>query len=189
MFSSQNDKTVAAAAQRNVRSSTTPSIINSDLVLKGNLTSAGGIQVDGQVEGDIRCATLAISDNARVRGEIITEEVTVRGRVNGTIRARKILLTATAHVEGKLRCATFAVEPGAYFEGNCHHCEDPMLGETIVELPSATQTRYDVRSSSWKNSSPENHAATTPSLPSPLGDNLLGGALISAESDVGPTPN
>ena len=58
MFSSQSDKSTARATQQNVRSSTSPSIINSELVVKGNLTSGGGIQVDGQVEGDIRCATL-----------------------------------------------------------------------------------------------------------------------------------
>jgi cytoskeletal protein CcmA (bactofilin family) len=130
--SSATAATGTAQQKSNVRSAATPSIISSDLTVNGSLTSAGEIQVDGRVEGDIRCANLSVGDKASIHGEIITEQVTVRGRVHGTIRARKILLTASCHVEGDLLYEAFAVEPGGYFVGNCRRSENPLVDDSVV---------------------------------------------------------
>ena len=110
------------------RSSAAPSIISADLVVAGTLTSTGDVQIDGRVEGDVNSAGLVIGDKALVHGDIAAEEVTVRGRVQGSIRARKVLLASTCHVEGNILHEAFAVETGAYFEGNCRHADNP-LGE------------------------------------------------------------
>jgi cytoskeletal protein CcmA (bactofilin family) len=119
----------ASIAKRPARG-TAPSIICSDLTVKGNLTSAGDIQIDGHVEGDVRSIGLVIGEKAEIHGEVLAEDVTVRGRVIGRIRARKILLAATSHVEGDILHEAFAVETGAFFEGNCRHSDNP-LGEEI----------------------------------------------------------
>src|SRR5215472_18396214 len=91
----------AAPAKRGQRGAA-PSIISADLVVNGTLTSTGDIQVDGRVEGDVHSAGLVIGDKAYIHGEILAEEVTIRGRVLGGIRARKVLLCATSHVEGNI---------------------------------------------------------------------------------------
>jgi cytoskeletal protein CcmA (bactofilin family) len=144
MFSRPNEghpSAIAAAPQRSqARTSATPSIISSDLTVNGNVTSHGEIQVDGRVDGDIRCAKLAIGEKASVHGEIITEQVTVRGGVYGIIRARTILLAATCHVEGKLLYETLAVEPGGYFDGNCRHSENPLVDGTVESEAALTTT-------------------------------------------------
>ncbi|HEV2682247.1 MAG TPA: polymer-forming cytoskeletal protein, partial [Rhodanobacter sp.] len=44
----------------------------------------------------------------------------------GSIRARKVLLCATSHVEGNILHEAFAVETGAFFEGNCRHADNPL---------------------------------------------------------------
>src|SRR5580698_6181698 len=85
------------AQQKSLRSAATPAIISSDITVNGNLISSGEIRVDGRVEGDIRCATLSVGDEASIHGEIVTEQATIRGRVLGTIRARKILLAPSCH--------------------------------------------------------------------------------------------
>ena len=103
-----------------------PSIISADLVVNGNLISTGDIQVDGRVEGDVRSAGLVIGDKAVIHGEVLAEEVTIRGRVVGRIRARKVQLAATSHVEGDILHQAFAVEAGAFFEGNCRHSDNPL---------------------------------------------------------------
>ena len=59
----------------------------------------------------------------------MAEEVTVRGRVQGGIKARKVLLATTCHVEGNILHEAFAVETGAFFEGNCRHSDDPFADE------------------------------------------------------------
>ncbi len=150
MFSSKSkDKeTPASAAQtvaqasvpprRMTRSSAAPSIISADLTINGTLTSTGDVQIDGRVEGDVHSAGLVIGDKAFIHGDVVAEEVTVRGRVQGSIRARKVLLASTCHVEGNILHEAFAVETGAYFEGNCRHADNP-LGEEMSK--KATEYR------------------------------------------------
>jgi cytoskeletal protein CcmA (bactofilin family) len=117
---------------------TTPSVISADLVINGTLISTGDIQVDGRVEGDVRSTSLVVGDKAFIHGELCAEEVTVRGRVQGSIRARKVLLCATSHVEGNILHEAFAVEAGAFFEGNCRHAENPLADDAGSKKPSVS---------------------------------------------------
>lgn len=119
----------AAPAPKRARQLSAPSIISADLVVTGTLVSTGDIQIDGRVEGDVRSAGLVIGDKAEIHGEVFAEDVTVRGKVVGRIHARKVLLAATSHVEGDILHEAFAVESGAFFEGNCRHSDNP-LGDT-----------------------------------------------------------
>ena len=103
-----------------------PSILAADATIKGTLPSDGDMQIDGRVEGDVRSVSLVIGEKAEIHGEILAEDVPVRGRVIGRIRARKVQLCATSHVEGDILHEAFAVESGAFFEGNCRHSDDPL---------------------------------------------------------------
>lgn len=136
MFSSKSKDSTAPAAptpsspsaqpKRVAGRSSAPSIISADLVVNGTLTSSGDIQIDGRVEGDVHSAGLVIGEKAFIHGEVLADDVTVRGRVQGSVRARKVLLCATCHVEGNILHEAFAVEAGAFFEGNCRHSDNPL---------------------------------------------------------------
>src|SRR5258706_5112453 len=133
MFSTKQDASAApvSAAQPQSRAAraAAPSIIGADLVVNGTLVSTGDIQIEGRVEGDVKSAGLVIGEKAFVHGEVSAEDVTVRGRVQGSIRARKVLLCATSRVEGTILHEAFAVESGAFFEGNCRHAENPLADD------------------------------------------------------------
>lgn len=103
-----------------------PSIISTDLIMNGTLVSTGDIQIDGKIEGDIRTTSLTVGDKAFIHGEIVADEVIVRGKVMGTIRARRVQLASTCHVEGTILHEALAVEAGAFFEGHCRHSADPL---------------------------------------------------------------
>ncbi len=103
-----------------------PSIISSDLVIKGNLETTGDMQIEGTIEGDIRSHLLTIGQNALVRGEIVADDVVVNGRVIGRLRAQKIRLSSTARVEGDILHKNIAIESGAQFEGSVQRSEDPI---------------------------------------------------------------
>lgn len=137
MFSSRKDDKVTIpappppmqtpAAQRSKpRMPSAPSIISADLVVVGTLKSTGDVQIDGRCEGDVYAASLVIGEKAFIHGDVAAEEVTVRGRVEGAIRARKVLLASTCRVQGNILHEAFAVETGAFFEGNCRHAENPL---------------------------------------------------------------
>lgn len=122
--------------KRQGRSGTAPSIISADLTVTGALLSTGDMQIDGIVEGDVRSIGLVIGERAEIHGEVWAEDVTVRGRVIGRIRARKVLLAATSHVEGDILHEAFAVEAGAFFEGNCRHSDNPLGEEARPPQPA-----------------------------------------------------
>ena len=95
-----------------------PSIIGEDLTIRGNITSKGEIQVDGEIEGDIRCGSLLLGDKSKVTGGVVAEDVVVRGHIVGSVKGLRITLQAQSHVEGDIFHQSLAIEQGAYFEGN-----------------------------------------------------------------------
>ena len=100
-----------------------PSILSTDLKVIGNLISAGEIQIDGNVEGDIQTHELLIGEGALVKGEIVADSVRVHGNVDGQIKARLVSLSKTAHVIGDILHEELAIEQGAYLEGHCRRIE------------------------------------------------------------------
>jgi len=171
MFSSKSkDKDSAAAApaapasmqaKRLPRSSAAPSIISADLTVTGTLVSTGDIQIDGRVEGDVHSAGLVIGDKAFIHGDVVAEEVTVRGRVQGSIRGRKVLLATTCHVEGNILHEAFAVETGAFFEGNCRHADNPLAEE-------APRKTSDIRAPQAQAAAPGGPSAVSAMVSRPM---------------------
>jgi cytoskeletal protein CcmA (bactofilin family) len=126
--SSHKEPPPAPAKQRTsaLRASGVPTIISADMAIRGNVNSGGEVQLDGTLDGDIKAVSLIVGEKASVKGEIICEAVTVRGRVEGGIRAKQVSLAATAHIVGDILHSSLSVEAGAHFEGNCRHSDDPL---------------------------------------------------------------
>ena len=103
-----------------------PSILSSDLTIKGNLETSGDVQIEGNLEGDIKAHLLTVGESATVRGEVVADDVVVNGRVIGCVRGLKVRLTATARVEGDVIHKTIAIESGAHFEGSVKRNDDPL---------------------------------------------------------------
>lgn len=106
-----------------------PSILSSDLTIKGNITTTGDIQVEGSIDGDIRAHLLTVGEGATIKGEVIADDVVVNGRVIGRLRGLKVRLTATARVEGDVIHKTIAIESGAHFEGSVQRQDDPLAAK------------------------------------------------------------
>jgi cytoskeletal protein CcmA (bactofilin family) len=104
-----------------------PSLLSTDLFIKGNLTTSGDIQIEGEVEGNIKASLLTVGQNAKIKGEINTNELIINGFVSGTIRSKKVTLTSSAKVEGDIIHNTIAIETGAHFEGSIEKTDNPLL--------------------------------------------------------------
>jgi cytoskeletal protein CcmA (bactofilin family) len=113
-----------------------PSIIGEDLTIRGNVTSKGEVQLDGEIEGEIRCGSLLLGDKGQVMGGVAAEDVVVRGRIIGSIRGLRVTLQARCHVEGDIFHQGLSIEQGAYFEGKSRHSDKP-LEETKAANGSA----------------------------------------------------
>lgn len=118
------------------------SLVSSDLRVKGNLRTAGDIQVEGEVEGDIRAHLLTIGESATIRGEVIADDVVIHGHIVGRVRGLKVRLTSTARVEGDIIHKTIAIESGAHFEGSVQRQDDPLAtGAKSAPTPKPAPTK------------------------------------------------
>jgi cytoskeletal protein CcmA (bactofilin family) len=93
------------------------SLVAPDVLIRGDVASAGDLHLDGAVEGDVKAARLTIGESGSVTGHIQAESVDLRGRVCGTVSARQVKLYATARVDGDITHAELTIEAGAHFEG------------------------------------------------------------------------
>lgn len=120
MFSKTSNKAKPSSgnsAESAVRAA--PSILSADMRITGNVSSECEIQVDGNIEGDIRTKILLIGQGAEVKGEIVADSVQVHGSIFGQIKARSVVLAKTAHVVGDILHEDLSIEKGAFLEGHC----------------------------------------------------------------------
>jgi cytoskeletal protein CcmA (bactofilin family) len=99
-------------------------LINAGLNVKGNLETDGELQIDGQIVGNVSCGHLVIGKDGAVRGDIKADEVVVCGKTAGVIRARWIMLQASARVMGDIFYEVMSMEEGAQFIGASNQGKD-----------------------------------------------------------------
>jgi len=112
-----------AAPRANGNGGATHSIISRDLKIKGDLICNGDIQIDGEVEGDVQGRSITVGEGADVRGTISSDSIRICGSVNGQLKGQSVVLAKTAKLIGDVVHQTLAVEPGAFFEGQCRRIE------------------------------------------------------------------
>ena len=91
------------------------------------------------MEGEVHASTVQIGDGAQVQGDIVADELTIGGRVKGTIRANCVKLNSTAVVEGDIYHRSLAIEENAQFEGMSRRQENAIdtPSRAPVNLPQA----------------------------------------------------
>jgi cytoskeletal protein CcmA (bactofilin family) len=103
-----------------------PSYVGQDVVVEGSLVSAGELHIDGTVHGNARAQAVIVDRHGAVHGEVVAEEVLVRGRVIGPIRGVHVHLYPGAHVEGDVINESISIDNGAYIYGSIRRSEDPL---------------------------------------------------------------
>ena len=94
------------------------SVISKALKITGELESTEDIQIDGQIDGDVRGVGVKIGQHAKVRGTVYGEEVELAGTIEGKIESKKVILTGTARMTGDIWHQDIRIESGAYISGN-----------------------------------------------------------------------
>jgi len=146
MFSKAKKSNGDAVAPKADARKQVPSIISASLRIVGNLVSAGDVQVDGIVDGDVKSRSLTISQGAAVNGSIEADSVYIQGQVNGQITAENVVLGATARVVGDVVHSNLVIESGAFLEGHCRHLavatvvEDEPAASAVGDAPSDVES-------------------------------------------------
>ena len=131
MFSKADNAKTAAAPVNSV-----PSLVSTDLEITGDLKTPGEVQLDGTIEGDIACAKLIVGEKACITGLVEANEVVIRGKIIGQIKAHSVELAKTAHVVGDIWHDILAVDAGAFLEGHCKPNEAQPTIRPAVSRPA-----------------------------------------------------
>jgi len=95
-------------------------VLSRGVLIKGSVKFLNELCIDGEVEGTIDShGTLVIGEHARIRGEIRTKSVNVRGKVEGNIFVtERCELQAGSTVRGDIEAPRLTVDENATFCGS-----------------------------------------------------------------------
>lgn len=95
--------------------------------LRGAVEFAGGLHLDGQIDGDVRGGadgaptTLWIGADARVVGNVEVPNVVINGEIIGEVRCRdRVVLGEKARVTGDLHYGAIEMTLGARVDGKLY---------------------------------------------------------------------
>jgi len=95
------------------------SVLDTQMLVRGDLTTSGTIRIDGRLEGSIlRSDIVVIGAKASVVGNIFAREVVVGGSVEGNITAEsRVELDSAAVVLGDIVAGSILTHEGAQIRG------------------------------------------------------------------------
>lgn len=89
--------------------------------IEGKIKSQGSVRVDGCVIGELNAQeSVVIGATGEINGDIAARNVTVGGKIQGSVLAQeKLYFQSQAVMRGNIQAARLVVDEGAIFEGNC----------------------------------------------------------------------
>ncbi len=121
----------------------TMSTFGHGMVITGNIVCTGGLQIYGQVSGEIHASQLTICEGAKVEGKVMAQDAVIQGHFKGTIHGNTVKLQSSAMVDGEIFNRSLTIEQNAQFEGVSRRLDQP------VEAPSLERMHAEERHSGY----------------------------------------
>ncbi|MDR1728995.1 MAG: polymer-forming cytoskeletal protein [Acidobacteriota bacterium] len=104
--------------------------------LRGDLVSGGILRLDGVVVGNIRADEVILSETASIQGEVAANKIIVGGRMDGTLRAADVVeIRAKGRVDGTIVTKRIVLASGGEFSGRIEmgkQASGPPSGEPLA---------------------------------------------------------
>jgi cytoskeletal protein CcmA (bactofilin family) len=115
------------------------SIIGPGMRVTGDCETDGTLRIEGIVDGTVRAGkAVVIGKDGVVKGDVLTQDAIIGGRVTGAIVAESRLeLQATCVVEGEVRARRIKLEEGGRINGTVETGEVKPAPEPRHALPAA----------------------------------------------------
>jgi cytoskeletal protein CcmA (bactofilin family) len=97
-------------------------LLGADARFEGNLEFTGAVRLDGKLKGQISSAggTIIVGEKAVIEADIRVDTAIIRGRINGTVVARKgIEAHPPARITGSIQSPVISIDSGVVFNGSC----------------------------------------------------------------------
>jgi cytoskeletal protein CcmA (bactofilin family) len=107
-------------------------IIGPSVLVKGTLTSKGGVLVDGGLEGFLKSGGLVVvGSEANIKADIEAASADISGQVTGNLLIdTSLILRSGAKINGDVKCSSISIEEGGLLNGKCD-----MVGQESKEKP------------------------------------------------------
>ena len=104
---------------------TTPagySVLDAQMVVRGDLESDGMLRIDGRLEGNIkRASVVVLGEHATIVGNVAAREMVLGGTITGNVVAeQRVEVEATAVVEGDIEADAILIHEGGAVRGRLH---------------------------------------------------------------------
>jgi cytoskeletal protein CcmA (bactofilin family) len=102
------------------------STFGNGMLIDGNISCPGALQIYGRVTGEIQASHLTVCEGAKVEGKVIAQEAIVQGIFNGTIHANTVKLQGAAKVDGEIFNKSLTIDQNVQFEGVSRRLDRPV---------------------------------------------------------------
>ena len=123
MFSKKSEPSPTKSIAQNMGKSaagngkSTFSVLGSDITVTGDLVASADLHIDGKVEGDITCSSLVQGEGSVIHGNVKADRARLSGTVNGSIKAKELVVLKSARIAGDVEYDALTIEQGAQVEG------------------------------------------------------------------------
>ena len=116
------------------------SIIGPGMRVIGDCETEGTLRIEGTVEGTVRAGkAVVIGKDGEVRGDVITQDAIVGGRVTGAVVAESRLeLQSTCSVDGEIKARRIKLDEGGRINGTIVTGELREGSSTAPAVPAAS---------------------------------------------------
>ncbi len=96
-------------------------LIAANTLFEGKIKTEGSIRIDGKFVGEVTAkSNAAIGSSGNIEGNLTARNITIAGRISGTVNAtEKLVLESKSIMQGDIRAARLVVDEGATFDGRC----------------------------------------------------------------------
>jgi cytoskeletal protein CcmA (bactofilin family) len=93
--------------------------ISRKIIVKGEITGAEALFVDGKVEGSINLPKnlVTVGENGQISANITAREVVVSGNILGNVNSDRVDVRTEGSLTGDVATQRIKVEEGAFFKG------------------------------------------------------------------------
>lgn len=111
------------------------SVLGPDVTITGNVNATADLHIDGRVEGDVNCGSLAQGTDSQIFGSVTADVARLAGSIEGTVRVKTLTVERSARITGDVEYENITIENGGNIDGRLKHMSRVDTGPRVV--PSA----------------------------------------------------
>ncbi len=96
------------------------SVVSAECYFQGTLSMQGSLRVEGTLEGNVDNARhVIVGPEGKIKGDVSAQIVVCSGIIEGNVCAEMVEVLASARLQGDIRARKMMVEEGGRIDGRC----------------------------------------------------------------------